>query len=156
MCIVKMVSDPYNNESSIFNLVKYTLTDKLTGAPVRYYGGYNIDVSRAAEQIVLVKQYFHKWCGRKMRHFIVSFDENITPYQAYLLGWQISAYYANRFQIVFGVHEDTGNVHIHFIFNTVSFIDGLKYSEYHDDLYKLNAYVKRVYENALSSNQQVM
>ena len=97
MCIVKMVSDPYKNESSVFNLINYVLTDKRSKRPVRYYGGYNVDISRASEQIMLVKQHFQKMDGRKMRHFIVSFDENITPYDAYILGWQIAAYYAHRY-----------------------------------------------------------
>ena len=153
MCLVKMVSDPYYNESSIFNLVHYALTDKSTGTHVRYYGGYNVDVSRAAEQIVLVKQYFHKWNGRKMRQFIVSFDESIAPYDAYILGWQTAAYYADRFQIIFGVHEDTENVHIHFVFNTVSFIDGLKYSGSYADLCSLKAHAKQIYENMVYSKQ---
>lgn len=153
MCIVKMVSDSYNNESSIFNLINYALTDKSSNRPVRYYGGYNVDVHRAAEQIVLVKQHFQKWDGRKMRHFIVSFGKNITPYDAYILGWQIAAYYANRYQIVFGVHEDTENMHIHFVFNTVSFVDGLKYSQSYSNLYKLNIYVNKTYNEYIENVQ---
>lgn len=153
MCIVKMVSDPYYNESSIFNLVHYALTDKSTGTHVRYYGGYNVDISRAAEQIILVKQYFRKWDNRKMRHFVVSFDESITPYDAYILGWQIAAFYADRCQIVFGVHEDTDNVHIHFVFNTVGFVDGLKYSGSYGDLYKLNIYVDKTYNDYMEHVQ---
>lgn len=156
MCIVKMVSDPYKNESSVFNLINYVLTDKRSKRPVRYYGGYNVDISRASEQIMLVKQHFQKMDGRKMRHFIVSFDENITPYDAYILGWQIAAYYAHRYQIVFGVHEDTENLHIHFVFNTVSFVDGLKYSGSYSDMYKLNAYVNKTYNKYTGSVQHRM
>ena len=65
---------------------------------------------------MLVKQHFQKMDGREMRHFIVSFDEDITPYDAYIMGRQIAAYYAHRYQIVFGVHDDTENLHIHFVF----------------------------------------
>lgn len=146
MCIVKMVSDPYNNFSSIFNLIDYALTDKRTGKPVRYCGGFNVDISRADEQMVLVKEYFHKASKRMMRHFIVSFEEDVLAYDAYVLGYQIAAFYAGRYQIVFGVHEDTDNLHIHFVFNTVSFVDGLKYSDDHSDLSRLKAYVNDVYE----------
>lgn len=154
MCIVKVVKKPYKNESSIFNLINYALTDKRSNTAVRYYGGYNVDVLRAAEQFLLVKQYFQKWDGRKMRHFVVSFDENITPYDAYILGWQIAALYADRYQIVFVVHEDTDNVHIHFVFNTVSFVDGLKYSESYSDLYKLNVYVDKTYNEYMEHVQR--
>lgn len=150
MCIVKMVNDPYNNESSIFNLIHYALTDKQTGKTVRYCGGYNVEFCRASEQMVLVKQYFNKWDGRKMRHLIVSFDEDITAYDAYVLGWQIAAYYGNRYQIVFGVHEDTENTHIHFVFNTVSFVDGLKYSGAKGDMTNLTAYANSVLNKRIS------
>lgn len=153
MCIVKVVKKPYKNESSIFNLINYALTDKRSNTAVRYYGGYNVGVLRAAEQFVLVNQYFQKWDDRKMRHFVVSFDENIAPYDAYILGWQIAAFYADRYQIVFGVHDNTENVHIHFVFNTVSFVDGLKYSESYSDLYKLNVYVDKTYNEYMEHVQ---
>lgn len=81
-----------------------------------------------------------------MRHFAVSFEEDISPYDTYVPGLRIAAYYARRYRIVFGVHEDTDNVHIHFVFNTVSFVDGLKYSERRGDISALGAYVNRVYD----------
>lgn len=146
MCIIKMVNEPYNNYSSIFNLVNYVLTDKRTGGFINYYGGFNVNILRADEQMVLVKEYYHKTANRKMRHFVVSFEEEISPYDAYVLGLQIAAYYVGRYQIVFGVHEDTDNVHIHFAFNTVSFVDGLKYSGAFSDISTLRAYVNRVYD----------
>lgn len=146
MCVVKMVSDPYNNFSSIFNLIDYALTDKRTGKPVGYCGGFNVDISRADEQMVLVKEYYHKTSKRMMRHFVVSFEDKVSAYDAYILGYQIAAYYAGRYQIVFGVHEDTDNLHIHFVFNTVSFVDGLKYSGDTCDLSRLKAYVNEVFE----------
>lgn len=149
MCIIKMVNDPYKNYSSIFNLVNYVLTDKRTGQLVNYYGGFNVNILRADEQMVLVKEYYHKTDSRKMRHFVVSFEEDVSPYDAYVLGLQIAAYYAGRYQIVFGVHEDTDNVHIHFVFNTVSFVDGLKYSGERSDISALKAYANRVYDEYL-------
>lgn len=147
MCVVKMVRNSYLNYSSIFNLVNYVLCDKSTSERVRFYGGYNVDIDRADEQIMHVKDYYRKDDGRKMRHFIVSFGDEIPAYDAYVLGWRIAAFYANRYQIVFGVHEDTDNVHIHFVFNTVSFTDGLKYCDYQSDLCSLKAYVNRVYDD---------
>lgn len=91
--------------------------------------------------MVLVKEYYHKTSKRMMRHFIVSFEKDISPYDAYILGYWIAAYYAGRFHIVFVVHEDTDNPHIHFVFNTVSFVDGLKYSEDISDLSRFKTYM---------------
>lgn len=78
MCFTKMVRESYLNYSSIFNLVNYVLCDKSTGKRVRFYGGYNVDIDRADEQIMHVKNYYRKGDGRKMRHFIVSFGDEIS------------------------------------------------------------------------------
>lgn len=145
MCIVKMVNDSYLNYSGIFNLVNYALTDKRTHKRVRYYGGYNVDIDRADYQMVLVKKYYQKDNGREMRHFVVSFEEDISPYNAWILGWQIAAYFANRYQIVFGVHEDTDKLHIHFVLNTVSFVDGKKFSSGVQEISVLKSYVNGLY-----------
>lgn len=148
MFFIKMVNDPYKNQESISNLVDYAIKDKQKRL-LRFYGGYNVDVLRAAEQMERVKEYYQKTYNRMMRHIIVSFDEDITPYDAYVLGWQIAAYYADRYQIVFGVHEDTDNLHIHLVFNTVSFVDGLKYSGDYSDLVSFRSYVDQVVDSYL-------
>ncbi len=147
MCIVKLVNDSYENLSSIHNLVHYVLKYKHSERPVRFYGGYNVDVFRAADQMMSVKEYYHKTDKRLMRHIIVSFEDDISPNDAYILGWQIAAYYADRFQIVFGVHEDSGITHIHLALNTVSFVDGLKYGGERSDLAVFKSYVNQVYDS---------
>ena len=88
-----------------------------------------------------------------MKHIFVSFDENIRPYDAYILGWRIGAYYGDRYQLVFGVHEDTDNIHIHFVFNSVSFVDGHKYSGDYHDLASLKHYVNLVCSEYFDSKQ---
>lgn len=145
MCIVKVVNDSYMNYESIFRLTHYALVGK-PGQVIRYYGGYNVVLSRTEEEIVFVKQYYKKYDKHLMRHFTVSFDGGISAYDAWILGWRIAAYYADRYQIVFGVHEDTDNIHVHFVMNTVSFVDGLKYSGGYGDLYNLTNYVKKIYK----------
>lgn len=47
MCVVKMVSDPYEDLGSVFNLVEYVLRDKVTGGTVRNCGGYNTSEERS-------------------------------------------------------------------------------------------------------------
>lgn len=149
MCIVKVVNDPFTNYECIFRLTNYALIGK-PGKRIRYYGGYNVVLSRADEEIILVKQYFQKTDKRLMRHFTVSFDDETSAYDAWILGWRIAAYYADRYQIVFGVHENTDNIHIHFVMNTVSFVDGLKYSGGYGALYRFTSYVNRIHKEYLS------
>ena len=77
---------------------------------------------------------------------VVSFEEQteFTAYDAYTLAFQIAAYYADRYQIVFGVHEDSDNLHIHFVFNSVSFVNGVKYSGGLDDMFRLKNFIVKL------------
>lgn len=147
MAYIKMVNKKYNGNTTteananIYSIVNYVLTDKNSHTYVRYLGGVNVDPLNAAEQFIKVKNYYRKnnpqsW---QVRHFIVSFckKDYINPLLAYGLGYKIAEFYANRYQIIFGVHEDTNYIHIHFAFNSVSFVDGKLYDRGYDDYYRL-------------------
>ena len=51
-------------------------------------------------------------------------------------------FYAERYQILYSVHEDAQNIHIHFVMNMISFQDGTRYTgkkkDYYDFLRYLN------------------
>ena len=65
-----------------------------------------------------------------LRHWIISFGARdlISPIQAYYIAVEAARFYADRYQLVFAVHEDTDQVHVHFVMNQVSYVDGRKYS----------------------------
>lgn len=60
---------------------------------------------------------------------------------------EIAAYYGKRYQVFFGIHGNTDHRHIHFVMNTVSYIDGKKYAEGYDDFFKFREYVNTVVES---------
>lgn len=150
MAFVKMIDKPeYSDPSILRNLIFYILrSDKAVQGLI---GGFNLLTLGAEpiiEQMETVKKIWHKTKGNQVRHFVVSFDysEFISEIEAWRLGHYIAAYYADRYQIVYAVHEDAIYIHIHFVFNTVSFKDGLMYAEGKEDytllkehiLYELN------------------
>lgn len=145
MCTLVLVNEPYNDLPSITNVVHY-VTHKKSGDWVQFFGCLNGDIGKIVTEIIRVKQYFHKEDGRQIRQFIVSFEEQTeyNAYDVYILAIQIAAYYADRYQIVFGVHDDTDNLHIHFAFNSVSFVDGIKYSGGLGDMFRLKSYIGRL------------
>ena len=98
-----------------------------------------MDPEHAFSQMLLTKQIWNKMEGRQIRHFIVAFalDEFLTPQEAKAYGYQIARYYADQYQIVFGLHYDTRNLHLHFAFNTVSYQNGRMYSGGRGDYYGL-------------------
>lgn len=140
----KLVDEPYYRITSVHNLIHYVTHDKKTHLLLDYIGSPNTDISKATEQFLYVKQHYNKMSGRQMRQFVVSFNKKccISSVDAYYIGMMICRFYAERYQIVFGVHQDTDNIHIHFALNTVSYVDGKKYREGYEDCFKLEGYVE--------------
>ena len=57
---------------------------------------------------------------------------------------RVCGYYADRYQIVYGIHEDTDNLHIHIVFNCTSFVDGKQYRGGIGDLKQFRNNVKLI------------
>lgn len=144
MCnIVKVVNEDYTKPDALVHLIYYILRNKNTGGRCRYCGGANIDINNAENEIMYIKKRYRKTSGRQARHFIVSLGDeyDFTPYELNEIAMQICGYYMDRFQIMYSVHEDTANLHIHFAMNTVSYIDGKMFSEGPADFQKFKNYV---------------
>lgn len=47
-----------------------------------------------------------------------------------------------QYQCAYAVHQDTNNLHIHFVYNSVSFIDGHRYYGTKKEYYDLVGYIK--------------
>ena len=103
------------------------------------YGGYGSDPSRAYEQMVFVKEAYHKKSGVQLKHFFITFHDREMLYVGFedilQLGFEVGKYFG-EYQMVYGIHLDSNHVHLHFVMNTTSFMDGHKYS---DGLSKFNA-----------------
>lgn len=74
-------------------------------------------------------------------------DERVSPEIAnnYALG--IIQYYADEYQIVYAVHDNTDDVHIHFVMNQVSYKDGYKYGGKKKNYYNFKRYIERIIEH---------
>ena len=138
MAIFKAVSlgDNPDNPNLITNQINYILRPDKN---VRYWGGYNFmmtDVDSIIEQFYAVRKVFRRFNGIQMRHFVLSFSDyyegKLTGYQAFCIGKYIAQIFLNYYQVIFAVHEKTGQLHIHFLVNTVDIHDG--------SLFDLNKY----------------
>ena len=143
---IKFVNQPYDKPRDLQNLLHYAMTDKQTGSWCQYTGGINTAPMYALDEMMYVKRFFRKTEGRQLRHIIVSPDTQyyfrLTPQDLYFLALRIGTYYSSRYQIVFGVHTDTRNIHIHFIMNTVSYVDGMMYSGNAADMNNFKAFAE--------------
>ena len=124
-----------------------TLDYIFRGGKVRYAGGAHISsMETAAEEMKATAERFNKNSGKRVRHSVLSFAENegITPEQADAFGKQIVEHYAPEHQIAYAVHEDTDDVHIHFVMNQFSHLDGHRYSGRKKDYYDFQRHMRKV------------
>lgn len=93
------------------------------------------------QQMVITKRAFHKDTGRQYAHFVQSFDprDTISPELAYEIGQDFIRQFEHfhGFQIVMAVHTNEPQMHIHYIINSVSPVDGKKWQSGPEDLKRM-------------------
>lgn len=82
---------------------------------------------------------FKKAKGIQLRHFVLSFspEELDDPNVVYEIACYVARFIGRDYQVVFAVHENTENLHIHFMQNSVSYTTGHKYGGSKKDYYQL-------------------
>ena len=93
-------------------------------------GGINCTVETGYEQMVATKTFYNKLDKRQGYHLILSFppDENVSPEKAYEIVEKFAKeYLGEAYEVIYAVHTDQKHMHGHIIFNSVSFVDGIKY-----------------------------
>ncbi len=109
------------------------------GALERFVSGINCNPSTAREEMIAIKKRFGKEDGTIAYHGYQSFAPGeATPEIAHKIGVELAQrLWGDRYQVVVATHLDKANhLHNHFVLNTVSFVDGIKYhrttKDYHD------------------------
>ena len=101
-------------------------------------GGCNVTAPEtAAQEMEQAAIAFGKDKGKRVRHSILSFDahEHVSPEEADNYAQEIIQHYAPEYQVVYAVHTNTEHVHIHFVMNQISYVDGHRYQGRKADYY---------------------
>lgn len=105
----------------------------------RFVSGINCSPSTARDEMLAVKKRFGKEDGTVAYHGYQSFAPGeATPELAHEIGVKLATrLWGDRYQVIVATHLDKENhLHNHFVLNTVSFVDGIKYhrtkKDYHD------------------------
>ena len=122
------------------NSEKTQETDSGDGAPLhRFVSGINCSPATARDEMLAVKKRFGKEDGTVAYHGYQSFAPGeATPELAHEIGVKLAErLWGDRYQAIVATHLDKENhLHNHFVVNTVSFADGIKYhrtrKDYHD------------------------
>ena len=130
MAILKVVNNHSKSRSSLKKILDYVLKPEKTDEAISYvYGDYSADEitpKSVFDEFMRIKQMFGKEHGRMYQHGVISWhrDEAVKPEIALEFGKDfVSKQYPNN-QTLVSVHTDREHVHLHFIVNTVSFMDG--------------------------------
>lgn len=140
----KVPAYKYHDELAIHDVLTYVLRpDK---AKVEYVGGFSVNPELAEDQFEIVARNYGKDFGIRLRHMVLSFAkwEKADPLIAKNIAFNIAAYYASEYQIVYAVHTDSRYLNIHFVMNSVSYATGKKYDGTRDDYYEFIAYMERI------------
>lgn len=125
MAIIKIMDDEYRNIESIRNVTSYIINPNKT---CDYYGGQGVLLNKPYLYMEAVQDYYCNG-GKKMQHFIISFEDvdDISLSVAFDLAYAVCGLFPNH-QLVFGVHLDTDNIHIHWALNPVNLRTGKKFN----------------------------
>ena len=129
MSCPKIVPEPYLNQDALERLIHGYVFPK-----AKLIGGLSVDLVHSAEQMHLVKELWFQTNDRQLRHFVLCFTDKesqhiFSPEGLAYGAYRVCDYYADEYQIVFGVHQSCGRWHIHFVMNNVSFVTGKRYRD---------------------------
>jgi hypothetical protein len=113
---------------AIDNVVEYAANDMKTEHR-SYVSCLNCQEDSAAAQFVGTKQLWRKSDGRACYHGYQSFKaDEVTAEVAHEIGVKLAKeLWGDRFEVVIATHCNTGHYHTHFVINSVSFADGMKF-----------------------------
>ena len=132
MCVVKSMNERYPTPGDIYRVLNYIEREDHNICGLRGATGMELQRPRQMQKAMLqVKTEFLKEGGRQILHLTVSFskeEERIVNLQlAWRMGYEIAEIFMAGYQTSFAVHDNTDDLHIHFVINSVSYEDGLKY-----------------------------
>ncbi len=132
---------PIPDLEDLWNAARYAERPEAT-ADGQYVTAINCTRETAVQQMILTKQQFRKTAGFIAWHGYQSFKPGeISPELCHKIGVMTAkAMWGDRFQIIVTTHLDKEHLHNHFVFNSVSFIDGKKYNYSKRELHRLREY----------------
>lgn len=135
-----------DNANLLTNQLTYVTNDVKTMDGLYVGGRHIVDFDNATNEMMQVKEFYGKLGGRVATHGIISLDrEESDPKNAGKLMLLLNDFMAELFpehQVVYAVHTNTENLHVHFVINTVG-LDGKK-------IHMDRSFMKKIFEPTLN------
>lgn len=122
------------------NSDKTQASEERAEAMQQFVSGVNCHPATARDEMIAVKKRFGKEDGTVAYHGYQSFAPGeATPEIAHEIGLKLAQQlWGEKYQVIVATHLDkTNHLHNHFVVNTVSFVDGIKYHRTEKDYYEM-------------------
>jgi len=115
-------------ERGLISALEYAISDYKTEQR-HFVSGVNCSVGIAREQMMLTKKRWGKEGGIVAYHGIQSFrPDEVSAETAHEIGVKLAQQlWGDRFEVIVATHLNSKCMHNHFVLNSVSFKDGLRY-----------------------------
>ena len=145
-------------DEDLYAALRYAENDDKTDRKM-FVGGINCSAQNAYAEMIAVQRRFGLRGKVVGYHGIQSFREGeVTPEQAFAIGKETARrMWGDRYQVLVTVHLNTDNVHCHFVVNSVSFKDGVKFKNKigdHKELRKISDEICREHELSVLENSE--
>lgn len=150
--VILVKNTHYPRDKDIKNLMKYIAGETEGKEKVKYCGGKGISKKpdKTADRMIVVQKYFRKTSKRRIYHWIISFPEYVRDVNCIkIIAENVADIFFENYQVYYGVHEDTDNLHIHLAVNAVSYVDGLKWHKNKKEFEVIRRKIKEEAENIL-------
>lgn len=124
------------------NSDKTQAADEQSDVLYSFVSGVNCNPGNARDEMIAVKKRFGKEDGTVAYHGYQSFAPGeATPELAHEIGLKLAQrLWGERYQVLVTTHLDKeSHLHNHFVLNTVSFVDGIKYHRTAQDYWDMQA-----------------
>ncbi len=143
MPVIKFVNKKYTSLKAIENLINYIMSaDKTPSRIIGAIAVYPMEEEKIVQQFKQTQVLHRNQKKNRALHIILSFSTEESQWLHFKdyrkIGYAVANYYGKaNHQVVFALHENTDNPHIHFAVNTVNYITGKKYHQQHNDYIKI-------------------
>lgn len=126
------------DKNSLEDVISYACRENATQEK-RLVSGINCKPETARDQMMKTKLLEKKTDGVMAYHGYQSFAEGeVTPEIAHEIGKRLAKELWGKYEVIVATHVDkASHIHNHFVINTVSFVDGIKYHRTNEDYRKM-------------------
>lgn len=142
MAIIKAIS----SKATVSKIHDYLTKEEKTEE--KLISGVNCNPENMVNEFNTTKELYNKNGGVQYQHIIQSFDpkDNITPDKAHELGKELAEKQFKGYEVFVVTHKDKEHIHNHFVVNSVSYENGLKYKASNKSLWDIKRESNRICE----------